>query len=115
MTTDAEGHDWRRTVACGAVALVAVGFLVWWWSPPPQIGTDEAVNKTVDALFTAVTTKDLQRLDSCEQRLKGYQSEGRLPTGPARILDGIIQQARAGKWDPAARRLYDFISGQRGG
>jgi hypothetical protein len=30
-------------------------------------------------------------------------------------LDAIIQQAHAGDWEPAARTLYDFILGQRGG
>lgn len=100
--------------------LVAVGstlcaIIVWWawvWMPPPQIGTDRDVFNTVDALFTALTSRDESRLDDCESRLITAADEGRLPTRPARFLDGVIQQARDGKWEPAARRLYDFMYGQ---
>ena len=31
----------------------------------------------------------------------------------AKSLDGIIQTARAGRWQPAAERLYDFMKGQK--
>jgi hypothetical protein len=113
MTTDRR-PDRRLLAAFGVLAVLVVACLVWRWSPPPQIGTDEAVVKTVDALFTAMTTKDPKRLDDCDQRLKSYQADGRLPARAASRLQGFIQQAREGKWDPAARGLYAVIYGQRG-
>lgn len=112
--TNPNGLDRRWIVALGLLAVVAGILLYRNFSGPPQIGSDEEVNKTVDALFTAMTTKDKQRLDDCEQRLKSYEESGRLPAKPARQLYSMIKQARDGQWEPAARRLYPFIYGQRG-
>jgi hypothetical protein len=106
----------RRWIAaiCGILVILAVTVLVRRWSIPPQIGSDEEVVKTVDALFTAITTRDLSRLEDCDQRLKSLHQSGRLPAKSAKALEGMIQQARGGQWEPAARRLYSFIYGQRG-
>ena len=115
METNRQVTDRRwAVVLCGIVAVAALTWFARHWSAPPQIGTDEEVVKTVDALFTALTTRDLARLDDCDQRLKSYHADGRLPAKPARSLAGMIQQARDGQWEPAARRLYAFIYGQRG-
>ena len=78
-----------------------------------QIGTDDEVFKTVDALFTAITSKNSQRLDECEQRLKTARDEGKLSSRAAANLEAIIVAARAGGWDGSARRLYHFMLAQR--
>ena len=80
---------------------------------PPQMGPDEEVFATVDALFTAVTARDEQRLGECEQRLREFKESGKLPSDAAAHLDGIMARARAGNWEPAAERLYDFMKAQR--
>ena len=114
MGTDRRRMDPRWiAVACGGLVVVVV-LLMRNLNAPPQIGADEEVAKTVDALFTAITTKDKGRLDDCEQRLNSHQKEGRLPAKPARSLAAMIRQARDGQWEPAAKRLYTFILGQRG-
>ena len=112
---DRNGPD-RRWVAaaCGVLVVVSLFLLMRYWGVPPQIGADEEVNKTVDALFTAMTSRDLARLDDCDRRLKSYHTAGRLPARPAQALAAMIQQARDGQWEPAAKRLYEFIYGQRG-
>lgn len=114
MGTDHHGRDRRLLVVLGILAVVAAFLLVRNLNRPPQIGTDEEVVKTVDALFTAMTTRDMARLDDCDRRLKSCQEGGRLPAKAGRSLQSMIQQARGGQWEPAARRLYDFIYGQRG-
>jgi len=99
----------------GILLLLIVGLLVWWFQGEPQLNmTDERVFTTVDALFTALTAKDRVRLEECEQRLKGYRDHGQISAAVAASLNAIVQQARDGKWEPAARRLYEFIRGQRG-
>lgn len=99
---------------CGLLLVIAV--VVWlrtWHFPPPQMGTDEESFKTVDALFTAFTTRDRERLDDCERRLVARREAGKLPAQASARLQSLIGQARSGDWDSAAKRLYEFMYGQR--
>ncbi len=111
-----EPHHSRRGLAFGGgiLGLAAVAVLIWSpWRSPQLNHADEQVFNTVDALFTALTSRDLSRLNECERRLKDYKSKGRISDAAAASLDSIIQKAHAGKWEPAARQLYDFMLGQR--
>lgn len=100
--------------AGGLLALIGMGWVIWSRLPPPQLEVDEQVFNTVDALFTAITARDSDRLHECEERLDTYYEEGRISDKVAHSLDVVIEQAHDGKWEPAARRLYDFMLGQRG-
>jgi hypothetical protein len=80
---------------------------------PPQLGTNDEVFKTVDALYTAVRNKDSQQLERCEGRLARYREAGKVPAAAADALDSIIATAKSGKWRPAVMSLYDFMKGQR--
>ena len=99
-------------VLAAVVVVVAVALLLNLGSPP-QMGADEEVFRTVDALFTALTGRSEPQLDQCERRLRGYREAGKLPPKAAKTLDAIIATARAGKWRPAAERLYEFMKGQK--
>ena len=77
------------------------------------MGADDDVFKTVDALFTAVNMKDEAKLAQCERRLHAYRDAGKLPKSSAEYLDGVIAKARAGSWDSATERLYEFMLAQR--
>jgi hypothetical protein len=107
-------HSARGRWLLGVLALI-VGLmsLAWGLQSPPQLGHDEEVFQTVDALFTALTSRDPQRLDDCVQRLQFHRETGRLPARAARSLDGVIAQARRGEWRSAAEGLYRFIYAQR--
>src|SRR5438309_296095 len=94
-----------------AVLLVAAGF--FWFRGTPQIGADKDAFRTVDALFTALTARDERLLGDCEKRLTALKNAGKLPADAANYLDGIVQRARAGDWQSAAERLYDFMRAQR--
>lgn len=95
------------------VTIVVVVAVIAGLRRPPQMGADEGVFRTVDALFTAVTARDERQLGECDQRLRGYREAGKLPEGAADYLDGVIGQARDGDWEAAAKRLYEFMSAQR--
>lgn len=92
------------------VLAVLLGLLL---RPTPQLGSNEDVYKTVDALFTAVTARDEKRLGECETRLNAHRAAGMLPASAADTLAGVIQKARAGSWETAAERLYGFVKAQR--
>lgn len=108
---------WRSRVALAVLLslfVVASGYGLWsLWNRPPQMGASDEVFRTVDALYTAVRNHDARRLADCERRLHGCRSAGELPPAAADALDTIITQARAGAWDSAAARLYDFMRAQR--
>ena len=92
----------------GVVVLVVLGL-----RRPPQMGADEAVFDTVDALFTAVTARDPRLLDQCERSLHAHRDAGKLPHDASVYLDGVIGTARGGQWETAAHRLYQFMQVQR--
>jgi hypothetical protein len=110
------GSTRKRAVLVGAgvaSVVVLVWLLIWWWTRPPQMGTDEEVTKTVDALFTAITARDEKLLADCERRLLALKDAGKLPPQASAYLDNIINKARAGHWESAAQSLYDFVRAQR--
>jgi hypothetical protein len=103
----------RRAAGVVSFALLLIGCWFLWFRSPPQLGTDEEAFKSVDALFTAVTARDERLLGQCAQRLHALKDAGKLPRIAADYLDGVIGQAREGRWESAAERLYDFMQGQR--
>ena len=101
-------------VAAGLVGLAALEWLfVWWWSRIPQMGADEQVSMSVDALFTAVTDRDEKQLADCGRRLLAFKDAGKLPLEASTYLNNVISKARAGGWESAAQSLYDFMRLQR--
>ena len=115
MASDRSSPGRRAAIAAGGVLGLAA-LLVWWfvwWTRPPQMGAEEEVFTAVDALFTAVTARDEKLLGQCEQRLSSLKGSGKLPGNAAEYLDGIIRKARAGGWESAAERLYEFMTAQR--
>jgi hypothetical protein len=109
--------DRQRTrilaLSLAAIGAAVVALVVLALSRPPQMGPDEDVFTTVDALYTAVRARDERRLSQCEQRLIAYRQAGKLPTAAADHLDGVIATARGGSWQSAAERLYEFMIAQR--
>jgi hypothetical protein len=96
----------------GAVAVVlGAGFVGC--GRPPQMGADEEAFKAVDALFTAVTARDEKLLEKCERRLEACREARKIPAGASAYLGGVVRTARAGGWESAARRLYEFMTAQR--
>lgn len=107
--------SWRRPIqiVCALAAVAGILFLVQAFKEPPQVGADEEVFATVDELFTALTSRDDSRPDDCEERLLAFREAHRLPDKAADFLDAVIDEARSGQWEPAAKHLYDFMHRQR--
>ena len=99
--------------AFGVVAALGLAVVLLGLRRPPQMGADERVFGTVDALYTAVRLRDAAKVARCEERLRGYRAAGHLPDDAAGYLDGVIASARGGNWPAAAERLYDFMKSQR--
>jgi hypothetical protein len=115
MTTSEHSTNGHRVAwaALGLLAVGAVGLLIYCLRTPPQMGVDEHVFNTVDALYTAVRNHDEARLAQCARRLTSYREAGQLPAAAGDYLDGVIAKARDGDWDSATRNLYDFMLAQR--
>jgi len=105
----------ERSKAAGV--LLAVGALVaviyFYSGCTPQVGADDESFRTLDALYTAVTSRNLDRLAATEARLHSLREQNRLPGPAAEHIDAIISQARNGEWLPAAKELHAFVSAQR--
>lgn len=56
----------KGRLSLGLIFVMAVGC-----SKPPQLGGDEASLVFSDALWTAVTSRDMALVDGCEQQLQG--------------------------------------------
>ena len=104
---------WLGISLASLLTLVVAVATYQWWNRPPQMGTSDESFKTVDALYTAVRSHDDKRLRECEQRLQSYRQSGELPDAAANSLDAIIAQAKAGGWQSATERLYEFMLAQR--
>lgn len=63
----------------------------------------------IDALYTAVTSRRADLVDSCERQIHELESVGKLPSATARDLERIIAQARSQQWQPAAEKLDTLI------
>jgi hypothetical protein len=104
----------KRTVVAGVVGgLVLLVCWFVWWARPPQIGADKEAVRTVDALFTAFTSRNATRVGQCEERLHALKDAGKLPQHAADYLDSLIKMARGGNWRGATQKLFDFMKGQR--
>jgi hypothetical protein len=104
----------RRLLLFLALGLVLGGVVLFFsLKSPPQMGADEEVFQTVDALYTAVRSRDEKQLNLCQKRLASHREAGKLPENASGYLDRVIAQAREGEWEPAARRLYAFMKVQR--
>jgi hypothetical protein len=102
-----------RKLGVVLIAMTTAALFFFWPRQTPQVGADEEAYRTLDALFTAVTSRNHDRLTSTETRLRGLRDQGKLPAPAAEQVDAIIIVARNGDWQPAAERLYEFIKGQR--
>lgn len=114
MASDTDGIRKIAIGSAGVLATIVLAALIWTRLPPPQLKTDDQVFTTVDALFTALNAKDHSRLQECNRRLQAYHDQGKTSKAVATRLDAIVKQAEDGQWEPAAKKLYAFILGQRG-
>ncbi len=106
----------RNKLSLSILGLLLVGVatrLYFTFHSQPQLASSPEVFQTVDALFTAVTAHDNQRLADCQQRLAKFKDRGSLPAVAAQRLDRIISLAQSGDWNAAAHRLYDFMQAQK--
>lgn len=102
-------NRWRRVRAAAALsALVVAGC----WGPP-QMGPDRQAFKTVDAMFTAVSLREVGQLERCLAKLKRMEESGKLPESASQELVEIAESAKSGQWESAQERLRAFMRGQR--
>ena len=103
----------KRALVPGAAGLLLLGFWYVGWGRPPQVGGDKQSLKVVEALYTAVGSRNTSRLTRCEEQLHALRDQGKLPRPAADYLDGLISTARKGNWKRATHKIFDFMRAQR--
>ncbi len=99
---------WRIAVVAALLGVVASGC-----GGPPQLGPDREAFRTVDAMFTAVSLREVPPLERCEAKLKALNEAGKLPGSAYNALESIAEEAKGGHWESAQGRLREFMRGQR--
>jgi len=80
---------------------------------PAQIGNDPECFRTVDALYTAVTSRRPPLLEQCAVNIEKLRAADKIRDAAYAELSGIVERARGGDWKPAAERLHWFMRGQK--
>lgn len=110
----AEGKIMRlEAVAAAGAALVLFEGWFFFWDRRPQVGGDKECLKIVDALYTAVSSRDTTQLAHCEEQLHTLRDQGKLPRPAADYLDGLISTARQGNWKMATHKIFDLMRAQK--
>lgn len=99
-----------RFTRCGISVLIAM-FVTSGCNRPAALHTSEG-HKAAGALYTAVTSKKVDLLDRCDERLKSLYSDEKLSDQAYQELNAISINARDGHWQPAAEKLDWFIRQQ---
>ncbi|RUL87765.1 hypothetical protein [Tautonia sociabilis] len=103
----------RGVVAALAAGLIAVAAGGIGCGRSPEMGADEEVFRTVDAMYTAVSLRDVGQLSRNAEAIDRLHREGRLPDAAHRALGRIVDRAEQGDWEAARSRLRDFMLDQR--
>lgn len=97
-------------------AVIAIGVVLAWgwmsWNAVPNFKANDDALKTIDALFTAINSRDAIRVAMCQESLTKHASSGQLNPAAMTELSNCCDQARLGGWENAARRLCRMIETQ---
>lgn len=102
----------RRGAVRWLLAAACLTIFVAGCSPPPQLGNEESLG-AADALWTAVTSKRLELVESSAKRIEALHAQGTMSDEVFQSLTAVIETARAEKWPEARKALKHFVSGQR--
>lgn len=93
--------------------LILSLFFAYGCGSTPQITESAECMKCADALYTAVTAKNIRLVEQCAAELQRLRDANELPHAADKHLQAIIAKAQAGDWDSAAKGLHAFIRQQR--
>jgi len=92
--------------------------LAWIWAGLAIAGCGStqvapANRKLLEGLQTAVAAKNVEWLDAVVKQLDEKRAKAEVSKAEVADFDAIIQQARAGDWDAALKRVFALSEGQR--
>ncbi|MBM4074603.1 MAG: hypothetical protein FJ267_03045 [Planctomycetes bacterium] len=96
------------------VLLVTVGLIITesGCSRRPAAVDSEDAMLAIDALYTAITSRQSKLVEDVHDRLKSLASAQKLSSEALRQLESIIESANSGKWESAAKQVDHFIRRQ---
>jgi hypothetical protein len=104
-----------RRVIGTSTALALLSALALAGCGPTQIGPDPQAFKAVDALYTAISLREPDRVDACLAELRSLHQDGRLDEAAFDELVAMSGEAKGGAWESVQSRLASFMRGQRRG
>jgi hypothetical protein len=113
-TETPSNRTWSRLWIGLGIGTLGLAILGWMMSGPPQLQADEDVLKSLDGLFTALTSKSTPRLVKCEERLTELHAQGKIANSSWKQIVGFMESAKREDWESASRGLYRFIELQKG-
>ncbi len=69
----------------------------------------EAGLKSLDALYTAVTSRKPELVDHCAAQVARLETSGDLSSSAADVLEDVIKLAKTGEWQQSAEYLDKYI------
>lgn len=103
----------QRNLAGFLILVVAVlmGWQFWkWWTLPPAVEFDNL--KYIQLLTTAVSSRSTLMVDRVESAVQQRVTSGKMSEQERTHFQELIALARAGKWELADRRCFEFADAQ---
>ena len=106
-----------QRIVCGNRGLLVLAIVVaivgaGGCGQTPQLGNEQAL-AAADALWTSVTARNSELLESSAKRIEQLHDAAELPDDAFNSLTSVIALARSGKWDEARKSLKSLVRGQR--
>lgn len=109
-----ENQNSNRSIAIAIVFVLGIGLTVWgirWYLQPPVVS--EGQLRYIQLLRTAVSSENEQQVTGVERVLKKNLDDGELTPKEWRHFQSIIDRAKRGEWDSAARACEGFERAQQ--
>jgi hypothetical protein len=100
----------RNRLSFGALATA---LLLPGCGNPPQLGSDQQLWSTTDALWTAVSSRRSELVSKAAVKLEELNAVGALNDEAHKSLNEVIALTKAGDWAEARKDLRAFIEGQQ--
>lgn len=102
------------TIVAGTVVVLFAAWFAFWPKATPQLNQDPEVLSALDAVFTAINSRNSKELERLDKILVSHHEEGRINLDAHQRVQAISSVAKNGEWELAAEQLYSFIERQQG-
>lgn len=100
-----------KSISAGAIVVLVALLIFWKLFAKPELKASPESLKTMDAMFTALTSKDSQRLEFSLVRLRNFQEQGQIDAQSMKTIEHCrVLAIEQGQWQTAAETLYELVN-----